>query len=231
VEGSSELVVSDVVLQELAAGRPEQALLRLNLVKGLRRLRSGPAELTTALTYMRLKVMPGNPLADALHLAIASHHQCDVLVTWNYQHLANPNKLDRIRKLNAGDGTLPSAHSDAQATAGGWMMNSHERPPDSSLDRVSEIPRPPLSDEMKRTLKSVGDFIERAREHHARTGEWPPDPLLDEIDEMRRRVQAEHGNDPWKLLEWYNQAGSQQIGHDEGPSTAAPAEPSAELSR
>lgn len=105
---SSELVISDVVLQELAGGRPEQAVLRLELVKGLRRLRSGPAELATALSYMRQKVMPGNPLADALHLAIASHRRCDVLVTWNYHHLANPNKLDRIRKLNAGMGlSLP----------------------------------------------------------------------------------------------------------------------------
>jgi hypothetical protein len=31
---------------------------------------------------------------------LASHHECDMLVTWNYQHLANPNKLDRIRMLN-----------------------------------------------------------------------------------------------------------------------------------
>jgi predicted nucleic acid-binding protein len=44
--------------------------------------------------------MPGNPLADALHLAIASHRRCDILITWNYHHLANPNKLDRIIKLN-----------------------------------------------------------------------------------------------------------------------------------
>jgi predicted nucleic acid-binding protein len=97
---SSQLVTSEVVLQELANGRSEQAQLRLGLVKGLRVLKSGTAELTTALTYVRHKVMPGNPLADALHLAIASHHRCDVLVTWNYHHLANLNKLDRIRRLN-----------------------------------------------------------------------------------------------------------------------------------
>jgi predicted nucleic acid-binding protein len=101
---SSELVTSDVVLQELSEGRPEQAALRLSLAKTLRVVRSGVPELTTALTYVRLKVMPGNPLADALHLAIASHRRCDVLVTWNYHHLANPNKLDRISKLNQGLG-------------------------------------------------------------------------------------------------------------------------------
>ncbi|WP_420127698.1 type II toxin-antitoxin system VapC family toxin [Longimicrobium sp.] len=117
---SFELVVSDVVLQELSDGRPEQALLRLELVKNLRRLRSGPAELATALAYMRQKVMPGNPLADALHLAIASHQRCDVLVTWNYHHLANPNKLDRIKKLNAGMGLfLPRILTPKQLLEGG----------------------------------------------------------------------------------------------------------------
>jgi hypothetical protein len=111
------------------------------------------------------------------------------------------------------------------------MMSSNERRPDSLPDPVPEIPRPPLSDEMKQTLKRVGDFIKRAREHHARTGEWPPDPLLDEIDEMRRRVQAEHGNDPWKLLAYYNQAGSRLLGENGDASPAAPAEPSARVSR
>ncbi|HEX6371244.1 MAG TPA: PIN domain-containing protein [Longimicrobium sp.] len=97
---SSKVVTSDVVLQELARGQPEQSRLRLALAKSLHVIDSGTAELTTALTYVRLKVMPGNPLADALHLAIASHHRCDVLLTWNYHHLANPNKLYRIKKLN-----------------------------------------------------------------------------------------------------------------------------------
>jgi predicted nucleic acid-binding protein len=97
---SSDLMTSDVVLQELALGRPEQARLRLALAKDLRLIRSGTVELATALAYVRHRLMPGNPLADALHLAIASHRRFDVLVTWNYHHLANPNKLDRIIKLN-----------------------------------------------------------------------------------------------------------------------------------
>lgn len=29
------------------------------------------------------------------------------------------------------------------------------------------------------------------------------DPLLEEVDEMRRRIMAEHGNDYRKVLEWY----------------------------
>ena len=76
-------------------------------------------------------------------------------------------------------------------------------------------------EELRNSLNEVRDFIERAREHHARTGEWPPDPLLDELNEMRRRVEAEHGNDPRKVLEWYIQAGKRQAALNGGASEAA----------
>ena len=37
---------------------------------------------------------------DALHLALASYHECDFLLTWNCQHLANANKFQHIRLIN-----------------------------------------------------------------------------------------------------------------------------------
>jgi predicted nucleic acid-binding protein len=75
-------------------------VLRLALVEDLRVLRSSTAIALTADTYIRHRLMPRDPDGDALHLALASHYKCDVLATWNYHHLANPNKLDRIRTLN-----------------------------------------------------------------------------------------------------------------------------------
>lgn len=32
---------------------------------------------------------------------------------------------------------------------------------------------------------------------------WPPDPLLDEVDEARRLILAEHGGDYLKVIESY----------------------------
>lgn len=49
---------------------------------------------------IRRKVMPADPTGDALHLAIASFHKCDFLVTWNCQHIANANKFGHIRRVN-----------------------------------------------------------------------------------------------------------------------------------
>jgi hypothetical protein len=51
--------------------------------------------------YIRHKLMPVDPAGDALHLALASYHKCDFLVTWNCLHLANANKFGHIRRVNA----------------------------------------------------------------------------------------------------------------------------------
>jgi hypothetical protein len=50
--------------------------------------------------YIHHKVMPADPAGDALHLALASYHKCDFLVTWNCEHLANANKFGHIRRVN-----------------------------------------------------------------------------------------------------------------------------------
>ena len=54
--------------------------------------------------YIEKLVMPNDPAGDALHLALASIHKIDVLLTWNCRHLANPNKLEHIRLINFGLG-------------------------------------------------------------------------------------------------------------------------------
>ncbi len=50
--------------------------------------------------YLAYRLMPADPFGDALHLALASYHRCDFLVTWNCQHLANANKFGQIRRIN-----------------------------------------------------------------------------------------------------------------------------------
>lgn len=43
-------------------------------------------------------------MADALHVALASIHKVDYLVTWNFGHLANVRKQARIRLFNTAAG-------------------------------------------------------------------------------------------------------------------------------
>jgi predicted nucleic acid-binding protein len=95
-----ELVISPAVLRELAQGRSDQVSLRLALVRGLPLLVGDDEVDQTVAMYIQHRIMPRDPEGDAMHLALASHYECEALVTWNFHHLANPNKLHRIRRLN-----------------------------------------------------------------------------------------------------------------------------------
>ncbi len=50
--------------------------------------------------YLANHLMPKERLGDALHLALASYHKCDFLLTWNCTHIANANKFEHIRIIN-----------------------------------------------------------------------------------------------------------------------------------
>ncbi|MEW6236793.1 MAG: type II toxin-antitoxin system VapC family toxin [Candidatus Omnitrophota bacterium] len=95
-----DLVTSPAVINELSAGVPERSAERLSLVRDLPLLPIEPAITDIATTYVQQKVMPADPAGDALHLAVASFHKCDFLVTWNCAHLANANKFGHIRRVN-----------------------------------------------------------------------------------------------------------------------------------
>ena len=96
-----ELLTSPAVINELSAGIPERSELRLSLIRNLPLLPIEQAITEIAATYVQQKVMPADPTGDALHLAIASFHKCDFLVTWNCAHIANAHKFGHIRRVNS----------------------------------------------------------------------------------------------------------------------------------
>ncbi|HUF74195.1 MAG TPA: type II toxin-antitoxin system VapC family toxin [Gammaproteobacteria bacterium] len=103
------LVTSAAVLDELAGGSAERSEKRLALVRELPLLPIAPAITEIVEAYISHKVMPADPAGDALHLALASFHKCEFLVTWNCQHLANANKFGHIRRVNTLLGLLVPA--------------------------------------------------------------------------------------------------------------------------
>lgn len=50
--------------------------------------------------YISRQLMPNDPKGDALHLALASYHKCDALVSWNCRHIVNYNKFEHFKKVN-----------------------------------------------------------------------------------------------------------------------------------
>ncbi len=100
IGSSDELVTSLAVENELRAGDfPGQSRM-LELVSRFPLLDLNDAVAEAVEAYILHRVMPNDPGGDALHLAVASFHRCDFLVTWNCQHIANANKFGHIRRVN-----------------------------------------------------------------------------------------------------------------------------------
>jgi len=95
------VVTSIPVIEEIEAGdhpKKNECLLLIERVSVL-----PIAEVVGEIvdTYIQHHLMPGDPKGDALHLALASYHRCQFLLTWNCAHLANANKQEQIRHVNA----------------------------------------------------------------------------------------------------------------------------------
>lgn len=91
---------STAVVVELSRGTREATQNRLDLLRGIHLFAVTSEIERIAQVYIDKLVMPQDPFGDALHLAIASFHKVDVLLTWNCMHLANPNKFDFITGIN-----------------------------------------------------------------------------------------------------------------------------------
>lgn len=94
------LVTSVAVLDEINRGNFPNKNLALELMKNLLLVPVETAITEIVQTYIRHQLMPADPVGDALHLALASFHKCEFLLTWNCQHLANANKFGHIRRVN-----------------------------------------------------------------------------------------------------------------------------------
>ncbi len=98
---SYELVTSDAVLDELRRGDHPVKEQALEMIRSLEVLEIGDEIADIVEAYIQNKIMPNDPVGDAMHLALASYHKSDFLLTWNCRHLANANKFGHIRRINA----------------------------------------------------------------------------------------------------------------------------------
>jgi predicted nucleic acid-binding protein len=96
-----KLVTSEAVLDEIDRGDYHHKDKVLSLVSKIKLIPIEHNIVEIVQTYIQHNVMPKNPVGDALHLAVASYHKCDFLLTWNCKHLANANKFNHIRRINA----------------------------------------------------------------------------------------------------------------------------------
>ncbi|HEX7723732.1 MAG TPA: hypothetical protein VF397_16340, partial [Pyrinomonadaceae bacterium] len=76
----------------------------LKLVEGLEQVELSEEAAILAEGYVSRGIFHRKFIADALHVAVASFHKIDYLVTWNFGHLANVRRQARIRLFNTAAG-------------------------------------------------------------------------------------------------------------------------------
>jgi len=91
---------SEAVIDELENGSFPQREEAVKLVTEVPLLDINENVADIVAAYIAHHVMPSDPAGDALHLAVASLHKCNFLVTWNCRRLANANKFGHIRRIN-----------------------------------------------------------------------------------------------------------------------------------
>lgn len=101
---SYELCVSEVVLQEAAAGDPQAGRERLGVLQTMTFLETTAAALDLAKELVRAGALPEKAARDALHIAIAATQGVPYLLTWNCRHLANATMRPLIESTCAGMG-------------------------------------------------------------------------------------------------------------------------------
>ena len=91
-----ELLVSQSVWQECAAGDPVAAQKRLAALEGISVLAITQDMLRLAESLIEEAISPAKAIEDALHIAVSTLHHVDFLLTWNCRHLANPVIQEKI---------------------------------------------------------------------------------------------------------------------------------------
>ena len=104
-----ELFTSQVVLDEITEGEAVMARQRLKLLRGLRLLEPTSAANELGREILHSGLLPAWADGDAAHIALATVHEMDILLTWNCRHIANVAIQQRLRRLAEQNGyTLPS---------------------------------------------------------------------------------------------------------------------------
>ena len=97
-------VISPLVISELERLSEPHRSAYLKLVQGLEQVELAEEAAILAEGYVSRGIFHRKYIADALHVAVASFHKIDYLVTWNFGHLANVRRQARIRLFNTAAG-------------------------------------------------------------------------------------------------------------------------------
>jgi len=99
-----EVYISQFVLDEAGAGDADAAARRLTLLGSFPLLDATPEALELARALVERGAIPPRKATDAAHIAVATVHHMQFLLTWNCTHLANAEVLAQVQAICAALG-------------------------------------------------------------------------------------------------------------------------------
>ncbi len=93
-----DLYTAQPVIKEASAGDPEMVAKRLAVLDGIPLLMVNQVANDLAKTLVTRGPIPPKAAIDALHIATATVHSMDYLLTWNCKHIANAEMQHAIAK-------------------------------------------------------------------------------------------------------------------------------------
>jgi len=94
-----EICISQFVVDEAAAGDPDAARDRLEILKSLPLLNISESVLLLASSLLRPDIIPEKAARDAAHIAVSAVHGIEYLMTWNCTHLANAMIIKKVQAI------------------------------------------------------------------------------------------------------------------------------------
>lgn len=102
-----DLYISQFVLAEAALGDPTWAALRLDALQGIPETGLTERSYAFAEHLHEIGALPRKAALDALHLAAAVTGGVEILLTWNFKHLANPKTRSLVDRASRNFGFQP----------------------------------------------------------------------------------------------------------------------------
>ncbi len=104
---SFEFIVSESVVNEIKQGDVIEAQKRLKTVEYLTTLETSQAIDKLAQLLIDSGAVPPKSRSDAQHISIATVHNLDYLISWNFKHIVNELKQQHIYRVCRSAGYTP----------------------------------------------------------------------------------------------------------------------------
>jgi len=99
-----ELFISQLVIDEASQGNAVEAAKRIARLKDIPLLTLNHEVVQLGYCFLQEKGLPIKATDDAYHIAYATVHEINYLLTWNCKHIANAQIQRKLRQISANKG-------------------------------------------------------------------------------------------------------------------------------